>query len=228
GLGRRIRIEDADERLLGVFARVRARYVLDAFAGTKRRVAGRDETAVHRDEVRREGELQRLSQEDRSLLRDLRRVPVLRHPIRANAFVDRPEEVRVLDRVAGASDAGFRIYDYLLRHETRLERGSEREQCRGRIAAGVGDEAGGPYAIARQLGEAVDRLLQQLRCRMRVAVPALVELRITEPKVASDVDDGAAVVEPSARLLCGLARGKRREDHLGVAQVRSDDERIRG
>src|SRR5439155_14605351 len=78
GLRRRIRIEYADEGLLGVFARVRARNVPGAFAGPKRRVAGCDETAVHRDEMWSERQARRLSEKRRRLLRDLRRVPMLR------------------------------------------------------------------------------------------------------------------------------------------------------
>src|SRR5207249_9802121 len=101
------------------------------------------------------------------------------------------------------------------------------EERRGRIAAGICNEPSGMQAISRQLGETVHRLPEQLGRRMGVAVPALVELWIAKPEIAADVDDRAAVVEPSARLFCGFPRRKRREDDLGIADLGSDDERIR-
>src|SRR5438477_375335 len=102
---RGVRIEHADERLLGVFARVRARDVLGAPTRTERGVTRRDQTAVHRDEMRSERDAGRLAQKRRGLLRDLRRVPVLRHAVGANALVDRSEEVSVFDRVPRPADA---------------------------------------------------------------------------------------------------------------------------
>ena len=61
---------------------------------------------------------------------------------------------------------------------------------------------------------------------MRVPVPALVELRIAQPKVASDVDDDPPIVEPSTSLPRGLTSRQRGEDHLGIADVRSDHDRL--
>src|SRR6266704_2800055 len=185
-------------------------------AWTKRRVARRDEPAVHRNEMRRERQLERLAEKHGGFLRYLGGVAVLRNAVWADALVDRAEEERVLDSMTRAAHAGLRVDDDVLGHEARLERGDQREQRRGRIAAGVGDEARGPHAIARQLGEAVDGFLQELGRGVGVAVPAFVELRVSQTEVASDVDDGATIIEPRARLLRGLARRQGCEDDLGV------------
>src|SRR5438874_11437453 len=96
GLRRRIRIEYADEGLLGVFARVRARNVPGAFAGPKRRLAGRYETAVRREEMRSEPQARRLSDNRRRHLRDLRRVPCLQQSQRPGPVVMAPDGVREL------------------------------------------------------------------------------------------------------------------------------------
>src|SRR2546423_1423758 len=62
---------------------------------------------------------------------------------------------------------------------------------------------------------------------MRVAVPALVQLRIAQAKVASYVDDGPPVIDPGAGLPRGFASGERREHHLRVSDIRSDHDGIR-
>src|SRR5438552_14595642 len=103
----RIAVNDADERLLGVFPRVCLRDVLRCLAWTKRRIARRDEAPVHRNEVRREREFQGLPEQRRGFLRDLGGVPVLRHAVWADALVDRAEEERVLDSMTRAAHAGL-------------------------------------------------------------------------------------------------------------------------
>src|SRR5205814_1704768 len=76
-----------------------------------------------------------------------------------------------------------------------------------------------------QLGEAVDRFLQQLWRGVCVLVPALVGLRLTQPEVRSDVDDRATLPEPTRREPRGLARRQRGEHDLRVADLAADRQR---
>src|SRR5207302_5526970 len=92
----------------------------------------------------------------------------------------------------------------------------------------VRDQPRATDPIAGQLGEAVDGFSQEPRRRMRVAVPALVELRIAQPEIRADVDDHAPLVEPGAGLPRGLAGRQGRENTLRVADVGADDEGIGG
>src|SRR5207248_7298557 len=114
----------------------------------------------------------------------------------------------------------------VLGDEPGSERGREREQGRGWVAPWIGDHPSAPNAIAGELGETVDRLFQESRGRVRVPVPALVKRRIAQPKVASDVDDDPAIVEPPTSLPRGLTSRQRGKDHLGIADVRSDHDRL--
>ena len=72
------------------------------------------------------------------------------------------------------------------------ERG-EREQRRGRIAAGVGDEVGGRDLVAVDLGQAVHAAAEQLG-RAVLAVPALVGRLVAQAEVGGQVDHAHAAL----------------------------------
>ena len=176
--------------------------------------------------MRSEGELRRLAQEERGLLRDLRGVAVLRQPVRTHALVDRPVEEGLIDVVARAGDARLGVDDELVGDEPRPEGGREREKGRRRVAPGIGDEARAADLFAGQLGEPVHRCAQKTRRGVGVAVPPLVQLRVAQPEVAADVDDRAPFVEPPLGQLRRLARRERGEDRLRVLDIGADDERL--
>ena len=84
-------------------------------------------------------------------------------------------------------------------------------------------EAGVPCGPINTVQQGV-RFAEEVGRGMRVAVPALVVLGVAQPEVGPDVDDRAALREPSARGLGGLARRQRREDDLRIPHLLPDDE----
>ena len=65
----------------------------------------------------------------------------------------------------------------------------QRERRGGRVAAGSGDERGGPQLVAVQLWQAVHELVEQLGRGVRLAVPLGVRGRVAQAEVCRQVDD---------------------------------------
>ena len=94
----------------------------------------------------------------------------------------------------------------------------ERQQRRGRVAAGVGDDVGAGDLLAVELGQPVDGAREQLGLGV-LAVPLLVDGRVAQAEVGAQVDDlDAAAVQLGDQLRGGTVRiGDDRGVDLGVA-----------
>ena len=176
-------------------------------AGERARVAGGDEAALDGQEVRDEadGEAQRLL--------DLGGVLVAPDLVRRHVLEDVARVRLGLQPAPGAGDAGLGVDDDALRVD-RLGERQEREQHRGRVAAGARDE---PAGGRQQLGERVAPVDEPAGIGVREAVPLLVRGRARQPVAAGEVDDDAlgGRLEPR-RLLVPEAE----EDDVGAARER--------
>ncbi len=123
-------------------------------------------------------------------------------PVDERALLARP--------ATGARDPRLRV-DHDRLDQTALGEWREREQRRGRIAARVRDQLGLTDALAGELGEAVDRVLEQVGVPVG-PVPELVGRQVDEPEVGREVDDGDP--EPAHR-----------RDHRRRRPVRVGDDR---
>ena len=118
-------------------------------------------------------------------LRDLRLVLVRADAVRREVLEHGRRVRALLERAAGAGDAGLRVHDDARRVDRVRER-REREQDRGRVAAGVRDQR----PVRRcQLRQRVAPVAERLRLRVLEAVPGLVRGRVGEAVRAGEVDD---------------------------------------
>ena len=156
------------------------------------------------------------------LLLDLRRMAVLADRVGRQALAGLGEEEVLLEAAAGAGDAGLGVDDDVADVDlaARRER-QQREQRRGRVAAGAGDEPRVADGGAVVLGEPVDRLGLKVHRLVLVAVPGLVGLGVAEPEVGRHVDELDLRVLRKHRpgdLLRG-AVGQAAEDGVDAAPV---------
>ena len=136
-------------------------------------VAGGQDAAHHRGQVRRE---EHLGAED---LLHLGRVAVGQQPVGGEVLVDRPEVQRLLEPAARPRDARRRVdHDPGPLHQAASDQRGQGQPGRGRVAAGGGHEGRPGQALPEQLGQPVDRLGQQPRRAVLLAVPARVERRV--------------------------------------------------
>ncbi len=78
---------------------------------------------------------------------------------------------------AGAGDAALRIHDDVVRfHQSLLDQRKERQHDGGGVATGVRDQAGVPKVRSEHLGQAEDRMGQEIGGGVIVFVPAFVAL----------------------------------------------------
>ena len=187
--------DDRHERLVGVRLGVQGVELGLVDRPGRPDVAGRQDAAGHRDEVgqevdrlRRPG-LRRAGRaaEPRELLLDLGDVAVAADAVRLHALVDLAEHQVGLGLAAGAGDAALGVDDEVADEPGAGERG-EGEERRRRVAAGRPDDGARRVAERRELramelGQAVDRVVEELRRRMLEAVPARVVGRVAEPEV---------------------------------------------
>ena len=103
---------------------------------------------------------------------------------------------------AGPAHAGFGVGDQVRRiDDTRLDQRQEPQLYCGRVAAGVSNHASAPDARAVELGKTVNRLLEEVRARMRHPVPFLPGSRTLEPKIGRQIDDPGTSLQQARRLL---------------------------
>ena len=141
----------------------------------------------------------------RELLLDLGGVAVARHPVGVDVLVDGHEVGLLGGGAPGARHARLGVDDDVLDQPCARQR-REREQRRGRIAAGVGDQRGAADLLAVQLGQPVDGLVEQLG-RLVLAVPPLVHRRVAQAEVGAQVDDAHAPLAQRADQRRGGAVG---------------------
>ena len=94
--------------------------------------------------------------------------------------------------------------------------GQERQVHGGRVATGIGDQGRALDLFPISLAQAVDGLVDQIRCGVFDAVPARVDIRIGQAVVGAQVDHGrAGGVEGPHRLHgLGVGQGQEHDIHL--------------
>ncbi len=168
-----------------------------------------------RDEGDRRGTAQR-----RQLLLDLGPVPVPLGLVGEGVLVHRDVVHRVAAAAAGAGDALLGVDDDV-GEQALLGQRRQGEHARGRVAAGSGDQLRLAQPVAVELGQPVDRSLEQLR-RPVLAVPALIGGQVAQPEVGGEVDDeGAQPAQGGDRRGRGAVRvgDDRRVDPLDPVEV---------
>src|SRR6266516_7610808 len=113
-----------------------------------------------------------------------------REAVRRYALVRLTEVVLEVEAAAGAGDPRLRVDDDLRPDDPRSHCRRQREQCALREAARIGDELRLLHCLAVELGQSIDRLRKQFRCRVFAAVPLGVFFWVAETEVGADVDDG--------------------------------------
>ena len=147
----------------------------------------------------------------------LRRMPVRRHFVGGEAFVEL-RIVGVLGQLAArARDAGLAIRNDPLCGDIPLaQRRRQRQRHSRGIAAGVCDDLLPANLLAEQLGQCIDRLLVQLFIEVGPAVPFLIIVLVFQAEIRPQVDkDLSRVVTRLCELLRKPVR-KRGKDHVAL------------
>jgi hypothetical protein len=84
----------------------------------------------------------------------------------------------------------------------------------GGITAGVGDQSGGANTLAAELGEAIDRLGEQMRRRVLLFVPARIRGGVAKAEGAAEIDDLCPGVEHGGREFHGDFGRRGKEDYV--------------
>ncbi len=143
-------------------------------------------------QVRREDKI--LGRSFRHTRQHFRSVPVLENAIGLQVLIHFTEMRFLPGMPSGARDPRLAIRDdqrVRANHARSIER-RERHDHRRRITARVGDKPRLAHFVRKELGEPVNRFLQQRGRRMREAVPSGVERRVLHTKGAAQVDDPKA------------------------------------
>src|SRR4029079_6165081 len=106
--------------------------------------------------MRREVDGHARSSRKRKLLLDLGQMAMVADAVRREPLSCLREQDVLLQRATGARDSRLGIDDDVLaRYELRLDRRQQRQQHRGRIAAGTSNDARGLDLVAVMLGQPV-------------------------------------------------------------------------
>ena len=152
--------------------------------------AGDEFAAVHRHEVGREAHRHRPAGGEAEFLLHFGHVAVMADAIGVHRLGDFGEEIGFLQAAAGARDARQRVDgDALGRDRAGLQQRQQRQQHRRRVAAGAGDEVGAGQCGAGEFGEAIDGARQQVRRRVRPAVPMGIGVGVLQAEIGGEVDD---------------------------------------
>ena len=201
-------------------------------------VAGREDPAGHRDEVGEEVDRDRagvgvgleagVGGDLRELLLDLRDMAVAAEAVRLHALVDLAEHQVGLRLAARARDAALGV-DHEVLDQARARERRERQERGGRVAAGRADDGDrrvderlelGPV----ELGQAVDRDVEEVGVRVLEAVPARVVGGVAEAEVGPEVDDRGAGLDDPGDDGRGRAVGQGEEDGVDVRERGVDDQ----
>ena len=212
-----VRGEDAHERLLRVG---RAQRALEIGRTGATRDAERDrgeDPAADGDEHRRERDRAARARVAEHGLLDLRDVLVTAEAVGAQVVLDLHEAVVLGCLPASARHAGqARDDDPLRRDDARLHERRDGERDRRRVAPRVRDEPGAGEPRARELGEPVARLGEELGRGVREPVPGRVVGGIGEPERAGEVHHAGAAGEELRREPRGHVGRRRQEDDLAL------------
>jgi len=155
-------------------------------------VAGGQQPAAHRHQVRREDDRHGLAGGPAELLLDLWRVAVPANPIRGDALVGLHVQVGVGERAPGAGEAGLGVdHDAVRLKQAGGEQRGQREQGGGRVAPGHRHPPRPAQLLAVQLRQAVRPGAELSWAGMVDAVPGWVGSRVVEAEVGGEVDHQA-------------------------------------
>ena len=121
---------------------------------------------------------------------ELGHVAVVADAVGVKAFGYFRKQQILARRPARSGDARFGVDDDLVGIDrVRLQQRDQRQLRAARVTAGIGDEPRRLDLAPIDFGQAVDRVLLQLRRGVGVAVPARISRRIGETEVGRKVDD---------------------------------------
>ena len=152
-------------------------------------------------------------------------VAVAGQPVGAERAVDFGEVRGEFESAPCAGDARLGVDHRAPVEPARFGERGEREDGRGRVAAGHSHQPRFADRVAVQLGQPVDGVGEQLG-RGVLAVPLLVALELVEAEVGAGVDDGDAVADVAGQPLGGGGVRQRGEDHIHLALDLGDDRQI--
>ena len=183
-------LDDPDERLaLVVVAHGLEKLFFGGFFGGAG-VHGREDAAVHGDEVGGEDDADLFAAGVGEDLFDFGGVSMVADAVGGDAFVALGVVNRQLRFAACAGDAGLGVDDDVLGFDiaTSQQRGQTEDGGTG-VAAGVGDEVMAGDLLGPEFRESVDGGTEASRVGVDVAVPGFVDAGVSESVVGTQVDD---------------------------------------
>ena len=150
----------------------------------------RENAAIHRGELRREDHARTRAGVAGDHLLDLGGVPVPAHVVGRHALVALGEVRHELGLPPRTAHTALGVDDDVVElKQAALHERRQRQDGRRRVAAGVGYERLPLDPVAKQLGQAVDRLAEPGGVGMLMAIPFEVGGGIVEPVVGAEIDD---------------------------------------
>ena len=157
----------------------------------------------------------------RQALHNLHAVAMPRHAVGFEIVRSLGEQDMRLRLASRPADARLGIGDQVPRIDgTRLKQRQKAELHRGRIAAGIGDDARLADGLAVDLGQAVDRLRYQLGAGVLHLVPFFPFGHVLYAKVGGNIDQAHAGVYQPPRIVHGDGVGRGEEHHVALLQRR--------
>ena len=157
------------------------------------------------------------------LLLDLRQIPVAVDRVRAERLVQLAEMDTEAGRPPGPAHARLGVDDHVRPREPRRHRRGEREDGRGRVAAGDRDQPRLLDLSLVQLGQPEHGRLQKVRRRVLLPVPPGIERGVVQAEVGAHVDDSCAVAEPCGGRGRASAMRKAGEHEIEAARQLGDE-----
>lgn len=168
------------------------------------------------DEVWREGDADGGAGGFGQFLFDFAEVAVAWDAVGADAFIAFAEEQGNGFLASGTRDAAHaEDADALGLDEASLEEREEGQQHAGGVASGSRDQSGAADGVGIDFRETVDRLCEEVGCRVGVVVEFLVGGRVIEAEIGAQVDDAETAVEQGGGVFVGDAVGEGEEGGIG-------------
>lgn len=156
-------------------------------------VDGRQNATIHRSQLGREDDLWPAGGMTGHDLFDFRRVPVAADVVGRQAFVALREMSHEFGGATGTTHPAFRIdNDVVWFDNPRFEQWCQRQDGSRCVAAWVGDQVGLRDGVAKEFGQAVDRLAEPRWVDMGLAVPVVVGGGIIKAVVGTQIDHPGA------------------------------------